>query len=176
LTINLQACSFISCIFQKYIIVLLIVPSAEFSHKKNVVYFDATNSTDIFNNYYTFTHVYVFISGPSSPTAALLPNSIREIQFSMNVSSADTHFNSFFFTYCLKRNTTNCLNKTVYTLVNGVYAVVEITNLTAATFYDVSVYKMLSNGMLSTPALIAGRTGSLYKLCVFRFLDSTIHK
>ena len=118
------------------------------------------NKQHRFNYYVTCTHVFVFISGPSSPTATLLPNSTKEIQFSMNVSAADTNFSKFFIIYCPQRNTTTCRNETVDTLVNGVYAIVEITNLKAATFYNVSVYTMLSNGMLSTPALITGRTGS----------------
>jgi len=77
----------------------------------------------------------------------------------MNVSAADTNFTDFFIIYCPQKIIVTCLNKTVNNPQNGLTTIVELTNLTAATSYNVSVYTMLSNGLLSTPANTTGHTG-----------------
>jgi len=77
----------------------------------------------------------------------------------MNVSAADTNFNIFFIIYCPQNNLATCANRTVKKSENGLNTMVELINLTAATFYNVSVYTMLFDNVSSTPAIISGRTG-----------------
>jgi len=86
---------------------------------------------------------------------------------SIYVSAADINFNNFFIICCPQQNFATCLNKTVDKPFNGLSTIVELTNLTAATTYNVSVYTMLSNGFLSTAYIISGCTGKYYEFKVF---------
>jgi len=85
----------------------------------------------------------------------------------VNVSAVDTRFNNFFIVYCPQVDIESCNNTTVdKPPENGLNTKVEITDLVAATFYNVSVYTVLSNGLSSTPLNITGRTGMLFVLIV----------
>ena len=114
----------------------------------------------MYTYYVTCTHVYVFISGPTKPTANLLVNTIKETRFSIKVSVADKRFNHFSIIYCSQENLATCLNTTVNKTKHGLNTMVDLTDLEAATFYNMLVYTVLPNGLSSTPANITGRTGS----------------
>ena len=78
------------------------------------------------------------------------------------MSIADTRFNNFFILYCPQEDIATCHNKTVDKPGYGLNTVVELTDLTAATLYNVWIYTVLSTGLSSTPFNITGRTGLLF--------------
>ena len=75
------------------------------------------------------------------------------------MNAVDPNFTNFFIIYCPQEDTATCLNKTAGKPEDGLNITVNLTDLTAATSYNVSVYTVLSNGLPSTPANIDGRTG-----------------